>query len=53
MPFVAFTRTSFSLGAIIALFVLIACFIFLIVSGATPFAVLLMIGGLALAVLIG
>lgn len=53
MPFTAITRTSFSLGGIIAFLVLIAAFIFLIVDGATPFAVLLMIGALALAVLLG
>lgn len=53
MPFVLTTRTSFSLGAIIAMLVLIASFVFLLVGGATTFAVLLMIGGLALAVLIG
>ena len=53
MPFVAFTRTSFSLGALIALLVLIAAFVFIVVGGASTFAVLLMIGALALAVLIG
>lgn len=53
MPFVVTTRTSWSLGALIALFVLIAVFIFLVVGGATPFAILLMIGALALALLLG
>lgn len=53
MPFVITGRSTWSLGAIIALLVLIACFVFIIVGGVSQFAMLLMIGALALAVLIG
>lgn len=53
MPFVLTTRTSFSLGAIIALFVLIAAFILWLVGGVTLLAVLVMVGALALALLLG
>ena len=53
MSFVAISRTSFSLGALIALLVLIAAFVFLIVGGASTFALVIMIGALALAVLVG
>ena len=53
MQVVAVGRTTFSLGALIALLVLIAAFVFFIAGGATSGALLLMIGAVALAVLIG
>lgn len=43
----------YGLGALIALLVLIAAFVFVIVGGVSTWALLLMIGALALAVLIG
>lgn len=43
----------YGLGAITALLVLIACFVFLIVGGASSLAILLMIAALALSYLIG
>lgn len=53
MPFVVSTRTNFSLGAIIAMLVLFAAFALWLVGKASLLAVLVMIGALALAVLIG
>lgn len=54
MPFVAVGRTSWSLGALIAFFVLVAAFILAITGTAvTPFNLLIMVGALALALLIG
>lgn len=41
------------LGAIIALLVLIACFVLFLIGGVTPVALLVMVGALALALLIG
>lgn len=51
--FVATTRTSLSLGALIALLVLIIAIVLGVIGGVTPFALLVMVGALALAVLIG
>ncbi len=53
MQLVATSRTSFSLGAIIALLVLILAIVLAVVGGVTSFVLLCLIGALALAVLIG
>lgn len=53
MPFVISTRTSFSLGAVIALLVLVLCVVFAAIGHVTPLMVLGLIGALALALLIG
>lgn len=53
MAFVIAGRTTWSGGALIALGVAIAAFIFLIVGGVSTFAILLMILALAIAFLLG
>lgn len=53
MPIVVMGRSTWSLGALIALGVAIAAFILLVVGGITPFALAVMILALAVAVLIG
>lgn len=53
MPIVFAGRTTWSVGALIALGVAVAAFIFIIVGGVTTFATLLMILALAVAFLLG
>lgn len=53
MPIVAVGRSSWSLGAIIALFVAIASFVLMLVGGASTFVLLGLILALAIAVLMG
>ena len=53
MPIVVMGRSTWSLGALIALGVAIAAFIMLLIGGASLFALTVMVLALAVAVLIG